>query len=104
MQQGFNRHSRAGASVFLAAALFISAVFSPPFVTQVIAARTAFRTSQDSVEKSASDFRVTFVDVAARAGLTEPISYGGVDKKRYIIETNGCGVAFMDYDADGWVD
>ncbi len=52
----------------------------------------------------AGDFQVTFIEVAAGAGLTEPIVYGGVDKKRYIIETNGCGVAFFDYDNDGWMD
>jgi hypothetical protein len=46
----------------------------------------------------------TFVDVAERAGLTDAIIYGGVERKRYIIETNGCGVAFLDYDDDGWVD
>lgn len=57
-----------------------------------------------SDENSASDFSVTFVDVAERAGLTAPIIYGGVDQKKYIIETNGCGVAFIDYDNDGWID
>lgn len=54
--------------------------------------------------KSGTDFSVTFVDVAAPAGLTAPIIYGGVDRKRYIIETNGCGVGFFDYDNDGWTD
>ncbi|MDQ3802604.1 MAG: CRTAC1 family protein, partial [Acidobacteriota bacterium] len=49
-------------------------------------------------------FPVTFVDVAREAGLTAPTVYGGVERKRYIIETNGCGVAFFDYDGDGWVD
>jgi hypothetical protein len=47
---------------------------------------------------------VSFVDIAQQAGLTEPIIYGGIEKKRYIIETNGCGVAFFDYDHDGWMD
>jgi hypothetical protein len=46
----------------------------------------------------------TFTDVAAKAGLTETTIYGGIDRKRYIIEANGCGVAFYDYDRDGWVD
>jgi hypothetical protein len=46
----------------------------------------------------------TFVDAAQGAGLTSPTIYGGVERKRYIIETNGCGVAFFDYDGDGWVD
>ncbi|MDX2040575.1 MAG: CRTAC1 family protein [Acidobacteriota bacterium] len=45
-----------------------------------------------------------FTDIAVRAGLTQPIIYGGVESKRYIIETNGCGVAFYDYDNDGWMD
>src|SRR5215207_9710904 len=49
-------------------------------------------------------FPVTFVDVAGPAGLTEPIIYGGLEQKKYIIETNGSGVAFLDYDNDGWVD
>jgi enediyne biosynthesis protein E4 len=46
----------------------------------------------------------TFTDIAAQAGLTHPIIYGGVDSKQFIIETNGCGVAFYDYDNDGWMD
>ena len=45
-----------------------------------------------------------FTDIAAAAGLTEHIVYGGVESKKYILETNGCGVAFIDYDNDGWVD
>ena len=57
-----------------------------------------------SREKHEQDFPVKFVDVAASAGLTEPIIYGGVERKKYIVETNGSGVAFLDYDNDGWVD
>ena len=45
-----------------------------------------------------------FTDIALEAGLTFPSVYGGVDAKKYIIETNGCGVAFYDYDRDGWMD
>jgi hypothetical protein len=30
--------------------------------------------------------------------------YGNPDKKKYILETNGCGIAFFDYDQDGWLD
>ena len=47
---------------------------------------------------------VTFEDIAPQAGLREPSIYGGVDRKRFIIETNGAGVALFDYDNDGWVD
>jgi hypothetical protein len=49
-------------------------------------------------------FLAHFTDVAAQAGLTAPTIYGGVTKKNYIIETVGCGVAFLDYDNDGWLD
>jgi enediyne biosynthesis protein E4 len=45
-----------------------------------------------------------FVDVAASAGLTQPIYYGGVDNADFILEVTGCGCAFIDYDNDGWMD
>lgn len=47
---------------------------------------------------------VTFADVAPRAGLTSPTVYGEEYVKRYIVEANGPGIAFYDYDHDGWLD
>jgi hypothetical protein len=47
---------------------------------------------------------VQFVDVAEKAGLHTPNVWGGVEKKRVIIETKGSGIAFFDYDQDGWLD
>jgi hypothetical protein len=47
---------------------------------------------------------VRFTDVAGKAGLVHPSVYGGVDRKRFILETNGCGTGFLDYDRDGWLD
>jgi hypothetical protein len=49
-------------------------------------------------------FHARFTDIAAEAGLRASIPYGGVDRKTYILETVGCGVAFFDYDNDGWID
>jgi hypothetical protein len=49
-------------------------------------------------------FHARFVDVAHDAGLHAPVIYGGVDQKKYIVETTGCGCAFIDYDNDGWMD
>ncbi|HXI41542.1 MAG TPA: VCBS repeat-containing protein, partial [Bryobacteraceae bacterium] len=49
-------------------------------------------------------FNAHFIDIAEQAGLRQPVIYGGVDHKQYIIETVGCGVAFIDYDNDGWLD
>jgi enediyne biosynthesis protein E4 len=51
-----------------------------------------------------SPWSVSFTDVAAKAGLVHPSIYGGVDRKRFIIETNGAGAALVDYDNDGWLD
>ena len=53
---------------------------------------------------SGRPFDAYFVDVAERAGLTAPVIYGGVDRKEYILEADGCGCAFLDYDNDGWMD
>jgi enediyne biosynthesis protein E4 len=49
-------------------------------------------------------FLAHFTDVAAEAGLTSPVIYGGLKRKDYIYETVGCGIAFFDYDNDGWLD
>jgi hypothetical protein len=51
-----------------------------------------------------SPWPVSLLDVAARAGLTHPSIYGGLERKRFIIETNGAGVALLDYDNDGGLD
>lgn len=53
---------------------------------------------------SGRPFNAHFVDVAAGAGLIFPTIYGGVDHKKYILEADGCGCAFIDYDNDGWMD
>ena len=45
-----------------------------------------------------------FGDIAEKAGLTAVNVFGGVDTKKYIIETTGTGVAIFDYDNDGWPD
>lgn len=47
---------------------------------------------------------VQFTDIAAKAGLTIPSLYGDPDRKRFIVEANGCGVAMIDVDNDGWID
>jgi hypothetical protein len=52
----------------------------------------------------AGPWGVSFTDIAEAAGLRSEIVYGGIDRKRFIIETNGSGVALIDYDNDGWLD
>ena len=49
-------------------------------------------------------FHARFTDVAAAAGLREPAICGPTGHTDYIIESMGCGIAFLDYDNDGWLD
>ena len=65
-------------------------------------AAAALGTMRSFAQRAAPSFQ--FVDIARSAGLVAPVVYGGVEKKRYILETNGCGIAFFDYDHDGWLD
>ena len=46
---------------------------------------------------------VQFVDVTRAAGIDFHLTCGGVEK-RYILESMCGGVAFLDYDNDGWLD
>ena len=47
---------------------------------------------------------VNFINVAKEAGLNAKTIFGGEHKNKYLLETTGCGVAFYDYDSDGWLD
>ena len=60
--------------------------------------------AQPRGKPSGLPFHSRLVDVGGPAGLTYPVIYGPVDHKDYIIESMGCGCAFIDYDNDGWVD
>jgi enediyne biosynthesis protein E4 len=55
-------------------------------------------------KETPSPLGVTFVDVARQAGLNAKTIFGGMKKNKYLLETTGCGVAFYDYDNDGWLD
>ncbi len=60
--------------------------------------------AQPRGKPSGIPFLAKFTDVAATAGLTEPVVYGGLQNITYITETSGGGVAFFDFDNDGWMD
>ncbi len=47
---------------------------------------------------------VSFLNVARESGLNAKTIFGGEHKNKYLLETTGCGVAFYDYDNDGWLD
>jgi enediyne biosynthesis protein E4 len=50
------------------------------------------------------DHGVSFLNVARESGLNVKTIFGGEHKNKYLLETTGCGVAFYDYDNDGWLD
>jgi len=60
--------------------------------------------AQPRGKPSGRPFFSRMTDVAEQARLTQPVIYGGTESKSYIIEVVGCGVAFVDYDNDGWLD
>jgi len=47
---------------------------------------------------------VNFINTAKTSGLNAKTIFGGEHKNKYLLETTGCGVAFYDYDNDGWLD
>jgi hypothetical protein len=52
----------------------------------------------------ARDLGLTFVNIARQSGLNAKTLFGGEHKNKYLLETTGCGVAFYDFDNDGWLD
>jgi len=55
-------------------------------------------------QKPGTPLGVSFEDVGKPAGLNAKTIFGGEHKNKYLLETTGCGVAFYDYDNDGWLD
>jgi hypothetical protein len=73
-------------------------------VLKLIPGRTGRVAGVQAPEKGSQSIGATFVDVAKAAGLNAVTIYGGEHKNKYLLETTGCGVAFYDYDNDGWLD
>ena len=86
----------------LALLLCLASILATPLHAQGSASRGVKPTPRG--KPSGRPFHARFVDVAREAGLTEPVVYGGVSEKDYIVETVGSGAAFVDYDDDGWID
>jgi len=70
----------------------------------VISCALALLAGLVAAPRAEESWPVQLTDIAGQAGLAHPSIYGGVDRKRFIIETNGAGVALIDYDRDGWLD
>src|SRR5258707_14209035 len=46
----------------------------------------------------------TLTNISRQAGLTAPTVYGAESGVQYLSETSSGGIAFLDYDDDGWLD
>jgi len=78
-------------------------VFGIPLIySQGVATRNA--APEAAMKLSGRPWPVTFTDVAQTAGLRMSFVSGGEKTKKYIIEANGTGVAFVDFDNDGYLD
>src|SRR5262249_55863513 len=64
-----------------------------------------FAEGQTETKSAASNsYGVTFTSIARSAGINHKTIYGDEHKNKYLLETTGCGVAWFDYDNDGWLD
>lgn len=77
-------------------------LLAPPLRTQGVATRNAPAAPRQAA--SGRPFLASFEDVAAKTGLTAPVTVGNPAAKKYIIEANGTGLAAVDFDRDGWLD
>ncbi len=55
-------------------------------------------------KSSGKPFAARLTDVGRQAGLHNIVVTGHRDRCDYIVESMGCGAAFLDYDNDGWLD
>ena len=59
---------------------------------------------QQKAADPGADLGISFLNVGRESGLNAKTIFGGEHKNKYLLETTGCGVAFYDYDNDGWLD
>ena len=84
------------------AALCLAPALSPTALPQGMIGGNARAVAK--AKFSGKPWPVSFTDVAAAAGLNFTYASGDPQKKKYVIEANGSGVAFIDYDNDGLLD
>jgi hypothetical protein len=88
----------------LAVSLLVLACSSVVYSYQGVASPGPLARPAAPIQSTLPSIVVNFKDIAEQAGLTAVNVSGGADKKDYILETTGDGVAIFDYDDDGWMD
>jgi hypothetical protein len=89
------------AAALLAAAAAVG--FAPSGVRSGVWRLQASQTANSRPDPTAP-IGFSFREVAREAGLDQMTVFGGQEVNRYLLETTGCGAAFLDYDDDGWLD
>jgi len=80
-------------------------IIPPAFIPSVVSYSPGLLAGQDKKASAQTPTPFSrFVDIAESAGLTEKMIAGEPDHITYIVEQNGGGCAFFDYDNDGWMD
>src|SRR6266513_5949481 len=93
-----------GSSLVVLGSTLLDALTIPLWKWRSSALLEAAPVSNPSISNPTAASPVVFVDAAREAGLVAPNVWGGADHKKYIIEAKGSGLAFFDYDHDGWLD
>ena len=76
----------------------------PRWLRAVSAPQQKAAPPKDEPTAQSADVGVSFINVGRESGLKIKTIFGGEHKNKYLLETTGCGVAFYDYDNDGWLD
>jgi hypothetical protein len=81
-----------------------SSLVLPAMASSCLAAIGQAVTPKSAAKEAGLPLGYQVSDIAPQAGLDFLQVCGGDSSKKYIIETTGSGVAFFDYDNDGWLD
>src|SRR5215212_10264843 len=71
---------------------------------RVLVLLALINSATSAVELSDGPLSLRLTNVARSAGINSNTIYGDERKNKYLLETTGCGAAFLDYDNDGWLD
>src|SRR5262245_49314858 len=75
-----------------------------PCAATIIAALAVVAGHSPAAPQDGAALSFSFADVGREAGLDLVTTFGGATANKYLLETTGTGVAFIDYDGDGLLD
>jgi hypothetical protein len=101
---GIEKKKQTGAAVSFVLSIALISIWPSGAMSQGVAVPNRGARPRPDVKLNVPVPQVRFEDVAPKAGLTAQHVTGNENRKDYIIETTGSGVALIDYDNDGWLD